>query len=492
MKIKQVMITGLLNTNTGDKMSKSQNNGLDANDMHKKWGSDAIRYWAASCPVGHDVEWDEKILVEGRNFLTKIKNAKICLDKYCDMCDAWADPHDGGFYHPSEHHEIFHDCDHYYVFLEPFWEFMGAGQLHKAFHLARDFFSNVFCSKVLERAKPIQPNGTESAKHLNECYVVWSCAAHQYMQLSNALSIFLPKTCERYSFKDLDHQWYERKQVYKEGDCPYIAGESYNINTPPPTVSGNLHMGHILGYVQMDFMARYKRLQGYNVNFPLGFDTNGVNTAKLIASGLMAPHNGDGEPCGAVYEWQEHYRDVFYSYNISYDLSRYYSTGGMFCSDLAHEVFNALDRAGLIKMRGKLCDGVMQHDCVIKLTNDEGEYEQDIVDSIESVEWLDDLHKNKLKEWMRSPQDWTITRGGNNGPVSAYTLYVPGEYLRENPNYTSDAKLPLSTWFISALTPLITKTPQIDLMPLGHDIITSWLYYTLVMQALLERIGYDG
>jgi len=56
----------------------------------------------------------------------------------------------------------------------------------------------------------------------------------------------------------------------------------YSIDTPPPTVSGKMHMGHAFGNSQQDFVARYKRMKGYNVLQPFGTDDNGLPTQTLI------------------------------------------------------------------------------------------------------------------------------------------------------------------------------------------------------------------
>lgn len=56
----------------------------------------------------------------------------------------------------------------------------------------------------------------------------------------------------------------------------------YSIDTPPPTVSGKMHLGHAFSYTQQDFIARYKRMRGYNVFYPFGTDDNGVATERLI------------------------------------------------------------------------------------------------------------------------------------------------------------------------------------------------------------------
>jgi len=60
----------------------------------------------------------------------------------------------------------------------------------------------------------------------------------------------------------------------------------YSIDTPPPTVSGVMHMGHAFAFTQQDFIARYKRMQGFNVFHPFGFDNNGLATALMVEKKL--------------------------------------------------------------------------------------------------------------------------------------------------------------------------------------------------------------
>ncbi|MFH1644031.1 MAG: class I tRNA ligase family protein [bacterium] len=58
--------------------------------------------------------------------------------------------------------------------------------------------------------------------------------------------------------------------------------EIYSIDTPPPTVSGSLHIGHVFSYIHTDLVARYKRLSGLNVYYPMGFDDNGLATERFV------------------------------------------------------------------------------------------------------------------------------------------------------------------------------------------------------------------
>lgn len=58
--------------------------------------------------------------------------------------------------------------------------------------------------------------------------------------------------------------------------------EIFSIDTPPPTVSGSLHTGHIFSYTHTDIIARYKRMLGFNVFYPMGFDDNGLPTERYV------------------------------------------------------------------------------------------------------------------------------------------------------------------------------------------------------------------
>ena len=69
--------------------------------------------------------------------------------------------------------------------------------------------------------------------------------------------------------------------------------KSFVIDSPPPTVSGSLHVGHVFSYTHQDLLARYKRMTGWNVAYPMGWDDNGLPTERRVQNyfGVRAEPN---------------------------------------------------------------------------------------------------------------------------------------------------------------------------------------------------------
>src|SRR5450756_1027277 len=74
---------------------------------------------------------------------------------------------------------------------------------------------------------------------------------------------------------------WEADQVYRF-DRSRPRAEVYSIDTPPPTVSGSLHVGHAFSYTHADIVARFKRMTGKTVFYPIGWDDNGLPTERRV------------------------------------------------------------------------------------------------------------------------------------------------------------------------------------------------------------------
>ena len=92
------------------------------------------------------------------------------------------------------------------------------------------------------------------------------------------------KIPDKPSLDGLDAKWDQRWEA--EGTYRFDRSQTreqiFAIDTPPPTVSGSLHMGSVFGYVQTDAHARYRRMSGKEVFYPMGWDDNGLPTERRV------------------------------------------------------------------------------------------------------------------------------------------------------------------------------------------------------------------
>ncbi|MBU4269366.1 valine--tRNA ligase [Candidatus Dependentiae bacterium] len=90
----------------------------------------------------------------------------------------------------------------------------------------------------------------------------------------------MDKHYEHIKFEREAQELWDKEQVYKFDEDS--KKPTFSIDTPPPTVSGTLHTGHIFSYTHTDIIARYKRLLGFNIFYPMGFDDNGLPTERFV------------------------------------------------------------------------------------------------------------------------------------------------------------------------------------------------------------------
>ncbi|ACU53275.1 aminoacyl-tRNA synthetase class Ia [Acidimicrobium ferrooxidans DSM 10331] len=89
---------------------------------------------------------------------------------------------------------------------------------------------------------------------------------------------------DKVELEGLERKWgafWEEHGLYRFDDTA-PAAQVYAIDTPPPTVSGTLHIGHVFSYTHADIIARYQRMQGKEVFYPIGWDDNGVPTERRV------------------------------------------------------------------------------------------------------------------------------------------------------------------------------------------------------------------
>ena len=183
-----------------------------------------------------------------------------------------------------------------------------------------------------------------------------------------------PAVPERPALDGLDRKWsetWERDGAYRF-DRHAPRERVYAIDTPPPTVSGSLHVGHVFSYTHTDTIARYRRMRGRAVFYPMGWDDNGLPTERRVQNHYgvrcdpSVPYNPDFQPpvgggqdagrepiavsrpnfvelCLALTETDEHaFEELWRALGLSVDWSMTYATIGPLARRISQRSFLGL------------------------------------------------------------------------------------------------------------------------------------------------------
>jgi valyl-tRNA synthetase len=274
----------------------------------------------------------------------------------------------------------------------------------------------------------------------------------------------------------------------------------YLIDTPPPTISGKLHIGHIFSYTQADIIARYQKYLGKDLLYPWCFDNNGIPTGKLASNkGIKGQQN----IIDFSIEKSKEYLDTFNKCGIEFSNHNYH-TFDQKSIDIAYKCFELLKSKGIAYRSESEYLWCPSQKCSISQSEigedgrieRSGEYPEikkgwgwfinikdhigDIEDKINQINWKPERFKQNALNWCKEIKwDWSISRERHFG------IPIPGEE-----NMTFD------TWFISSLSPQIAyismsgdaelNIPIFDLRFQSHDIIRTWAFYTICMSHFIN------
>ena len=137
---------------------------------------------------------------------------------------------------------------------------------------------------------------------------------------------------KKYNVEEKENKWLNYWKENKIYEFKPDQREVFSIDTPPPTVNGKIHIGHIFSYTQTEMIARYKRLRGYNIFYPFGFDDNGLPSERLVEKeqGKKAHEIGREEFSKLCYEttdkYEAEFKELFSKMGVSTDWNIAYKT----------------------------------------------------------------------------------------------------------------------------------------------------------------------
>ncbi len=167
----------------------------------------------------------------------------------------------------------------------------------------------------------------------------------------------------KYDSKKSEKKWqdfWEETGIYKfdpNGEKDKI----YSIDNPPPTVNGKIHIGHVFSYTQIEMIARYMRMKGYNVFYPFGFDDNGLPTERLVEKQIGKKANQMSREeftklcLETTAKYEEQFKELFKSLGFSADWDYMYSTMGEKAQRTSQKSFIDLYKKGKLHHEEKPC-----------------------------------------------------------------------------------------------------------------------------------------
>jgi valyl-tRNA synthetase len=114
----------------------------------------------------------------------------------------------------------------------------------------------------------------------------------------------MPELPKKYDFLAAEKKWrqlWDDWEIYR-WDPTVPRDQTFVVDTPPPTVSGSLHVGHVFSYTHQDLLVRYQRMIGKNIAYPMGWDDNGLPTERRVQNFLgircnpHLPYDPDWKP----------------------------------------------------------------------------------------------------------------------------------------------------------------------------------------------------
>lgn len=167
---------------------------------------------------------------------------------------------------------------------------------------------------------------------------------------------------KKYEFETNDKKWqgyWAQNEIFKFDKNSNK--EIYSIDTPPPTINGNIHMGHLSSYTHIDVIARHQKKLGKEIYFPFGFDDNGLPTERYIEKKFKIkahemPRSEFISICNnETLELEKEFKKLYESIGYSANLNNCYNTISEKSRKISQESFIKLYQDGKISHKDGAC-----------------------------------------------------------------------------------------------------------------------------------------
>jgi leucyl-tRNA synthetase len=226
---------------------------------------------------------------------------------------------------------------------------------------------------------------------------------------------------EGYDHKKIEKKWSElwkKSDIYKSADS--VKGkENFYLLTEFPYPSGNLHVGHWYAFALPDILARYMRMKGKNVLFPMGFDAFGLPAENAAIKNKLNPRKWTEKnieymheqmaSMGASFDWSREVQTIdpkYYKWT-QWQFLQFFKKGLVYQKDTAvnwcPKDKTVLANEQVVDGKCERCDSVVEQKMMLQWNIKITEYADRLIDDLEPLEWPQEI-KESQKNWIGRSQ----------------------------------------------------------------------------------------
>jgi leucyl-tRNA synthetase len=276
---------------------------------------------------------------------------------------------------------------------------------------------------------------------------------------------------EGYDHKKIEKKW---RDVWKKGDVYKTADsvkgkDNFYLLTEFPYPSGNLHVGHWYAFALPDILARYFRMRGKNVVFPMGFDAFGLPAENAAIKNKLNPRawteknieymKQQIESMGASFDWSREVQTIdpqYYKWT-QWQFLQFFKNGLVYQKETAvnwcPKDKTVLANEQVVDGKCERCDSIVEQKMMLQWNIKITDYADRLIDDLEPLDWPQEI-KESQKNWIGRSEGAEIDFGLDLGEKKKYVILH---------GYKSRGDRPRHQWYAEKLREL------------GHEVLIPQL-----------------